>query len=94
MKITLFTSNNNRHNYFINLLSKISKELFVVQECNTIFPGIISGRYPRSNIMKKYFEMVNNAQLKFFGNVFIKNQSSNILASCRLRGCIISGILS
>ena len=78
MKITLFTSNNNRHNYFINLLSKISKELFVVQECNTIFPGIISGRYPRSNIMKKYFEMVNNAQLKFFGNVSIKNQSSNI----------------
>ena len=45
MKITLFTSNNIRHNYLIKLLSNISEELFVVQECGTIFPGTIQGNY-------------------------------------------------
>ena len=58
MRVTLFTSNNSRHNYFINLLSEISDELFVVQECGTIFPGEIPGHYPKSDIMKKYFEKV------------------------------------
>ena len=51
MKITLFTSNKNRHNYFINLLSTISNELFVIQECDTIFPGVIPGNYQTSSIM-------------------------------------------
>ena len=41
MKITLFTSNDKRHNFFINMLPEVSEELFVVQECKTIFPGII-----------------------------------------------------
>ena len=58
MKITLFTSNKNRHNYFINLLSEISSELFVVQECQTIFPGVIPGDYPVSPTMNKYFQNV------------------------------------
>ena len=78
MKITLFTSNNNRHNYLINLLSKFCDELFVVQECRTIFPGIISGHYPVSDIMKKYFENVNTAQNKLFGNPYVNNFNKNI----------------
>jgi hypothetical protein len=78
MKITLFTSNKNRHNYLINLLSTISDELFVVQECGTIFPGIIPGHYPTSPIMKKYFENVNIAQSKLFGSSFINNSKKNI----------------
>jgi folate-dependent phosphoribosylglycinamide formyltransferase PurN len=78
MKITLFTSNNKRHNYFINLLSKVSKELFVVQECSTIFPGIMPGNYPNSKIMVKYFKKVNDAQLKLFGNSYINNKKKNI----------------
>ena len=77
MKITLFTSNKNRHNYLINLLSKFSDELFVVQECSTLFTGIIPGRYPASDVMKKYFEKVNNAQNKLFGNSYI-NPKKNI----------------
>ena len=32
MKITLFTSDKNRHKYFVNLLSSISEKLFVIQE--------------------------------------------------------------
>ncbi len=78
MKITLFTSNNNRHNYLINLSSNICDELFVVQECRTIFPGIIRGHYPESDTMKKYFENVNAAQNKLFGNSYVNNFNKNI----------------
>ena len=78
MKITLFTSNDNRHNHFINMLSKISKELFVVQECKTIFPGIIPGQYPSNEIFKRYFKEVREAQLQLFGNSYINNTSQNI----------------
>ena len=78
MKITLFTSNKNRHNYLINLLSEVSDELYVIQECVTIFPGIVLGHYQVSPIMKKYFENVNNAQSNFFGNSYVDNKKKNI----------------
>ena len=78
MKITLFTTNKNRHNYLINLLSKISDELFVVQECGTIFSGIVPGHYPASETMKEYFEQVNDAQSKLFGNSYVNSSSKNI----------------
>jgi len=78
MKITLFTSNKNRHNYLINLLSTISDELFVVQECGTILPGIIPGHYTTSPIIKKYFENVNIAQAKLFGNSYVNSTKKNI----------------
>ena len=78
MKITLFTSNKSRHNYLINLLSTISDELFVVQECGTIFPGIIPGHYPASTTMNKYFENVNDAQYKLFKNSYVNNLKKNI----------------
>ena len=78
MKITLFTSNNNRHNYLINLLSEVSNELYVIQECGTIFPGIVPGHYQVSQTMKKYFENVNNAQSHLFGNSYVNNKKKNI----------------
>ena len=78
MKITLFTKNNNRHNYLINLLSEISDELFVIQECKTIFPGIVPSHYQVSSVMKKYFENVNNAQSHLFGNSYVNNKKKNI----------------
>ena len=78
MKITLFTSNKNRHNYLINLLSEVSDELYVIQECGTIFPGIVPGQYQVSPIMKKYFENVNNAQSSLFGNSYVNNKNKNI----------------
>ena len=78
MKITLFTSNKNRHNYLINLLSEVADDFFVVQECDTIFPGIVPGQYQTSTIMMKYFENVKNAQLKLFGNSFINAKKKNI----------------
>jgi len=78
MKITLFTSNKNRHNYLINLLSAVSDELYVIQECGTIFPGIVPGHYQVSQTMKKYFENVNNAQSHLFGNSYVNNKKKNI----------------
>ena len=78
MKITVFTSNKNRHNYLINLLSEIADELFVIQECGTIFPGTIPGNYPESKIIREYFEKVNAAQFKLFGNTCVENFSKKI----------------
>ena len=76
MKITLFTSNKNRHNYLINLLSEVSEKLFVVQECGTILT--VPGHYQESPIMKKYFENVINAQYKLFGNSYVNIKKKNI----------------
>ena len=55
MKITLFTSNKNRHNYLVNCLEKICEKLFVIQEFSPKIDNIIPTRYPSSEIMKEYF---------------------------------------
>ena len=68
------------------MLSKISDELFVVQECGTIFPGIIPGHYPVSTIMKEYFEKVNDAQFKLFRNPYVNNLKKNIKILSMLSG--------
>ena len=78
MRITIFTSNKNRHNYLINLLSEVSDELYVIQECSTIFPGVIPGHYQVSPTVKKYFENVNKAQSQLFGNSYVNNKRKNI----------------
>ena len=62
MKITIFTSNQRRHQYLINLLANVSSELFVVQECRTIFPGQVPGFYNASEVMQEYFREVEKAQ--------------------------------
>jgi folate-dependent phosphoribosylglycinamide formyltransferase PurN len=79
MKITLFTSNKFRHIFLINFLSKICKELFVIQECGTIFPGSRTGTYQESEVIKKYFENVAIAEKKIFGESFIKSKNIKLL---------------
>ncbi len=78
MRITLFTSNKNRHNYFINLLSRVSEKIFVIQECEVVNSGKISENYRSSSILKKYFENVDHAQNKLFGNSSVNNSNKNI----------------
>ncbi len=68
LKITLFTSNNIRHNYLINFLSRFTKELYVVQESKTIYPGLNSDDYENNRIIRSYFKKVNLAQKKIFGD--------------------------
>ena len=79
MKITLFTSNNHRHNYLINLLSNFCDELCVVQECKTLFAGKNDEKYQTSSVIKKYFDKVIEAQNKIFKKEFInKDNKKNI----------------
>lgn len=78
MKITIFTANQRRHNYFINLLSEVCDELFVVQESRSLFPGKFKNFYKNSLIMEKYFKKVSNAEKKLFGNQYINRNSQKI----------------
>ena len=78
MKITLFTANQARHNYLINLLSSVATEINVVQESSTIFPGIVPGHYPASDTIKEYFSKVINAQKELFGNSYISGTKKNL----------------
>ncbi len=67
MKITLFTSNQVRHIALIESLSQIAKELFVVQECTTIFPGEVDDFFKKSEVMQTYFSHVIRAERRVFG---------------------------
>jgi len=78
MKITLFTSNNNRHNYLINLLRNICDELWVVQECKTLFSGKNANRYSKSKIIESYFNYVKEAENKIFRKEYVNKNSKNI----------------
>tara|TARA_B100000965_G_C19561120_1_gene744519 strand:+ start:492 stop:1277 length:786 start_codon:yes stop_codon:yes gene_type:complete len=80
MKITLFTANQSRHNYLINLLSGISEELNVIQENDTLFPGNVEGHYPASGIYKDYFNNVVKAQKILFGENYINAHNLNLLS--------------
>jgi hypothetical protein len=78
MKITIFTANQARHNYFVNILSNVATELFVIQENRTIFPGIVSGHYPATDTMKEYFSKIISAQKQLFGDSYILGIKKNI----------------
>ena len=80
MKITLFTSNQSRHNYLINKLSKITNELFVVQENDTRFPGLIPGHYPASKGYEDYFKNVIKAEKELFGLNYIQSKNINLIS--------------
>jgi len=78
MKVTLFTSNNHRHNYFINLLSNFCDELWVIQECKTLFTGKNDEKYENKNIIEEYFNKVLKAQNKIFKKEFVNKNNKNI----------------
>jgi methionyl-tRNA formyltransferase len=78
MKITIFTSNQPRHQYLVNLLLTISSELFVVQECRSIFPGLVPGFYNATEAMQEYFKEVKIAEKKFFKNNCIDIENKKI----------------
>ena len=78
MKVTLFTSNNFRHNYLINLLSNFCDELWVVQESKTLFTGKNFEKYENKNIVEKYFIKVLEAQNKIFKKEFVNKNNKNI----------------
>ncbi len=71
MKITLFTSNQRRHIYLINFLSKLCNHLYVIQENNTIFIGKNHSSFNKSKIKENYFKKVKEAEKKIFPVNFI-----------------------
>jgi len=79
MKITLFTSNQPRHNYFINLLSKNCKELFVIQESKTLFPGLLPSNYNISKKLEEYFKHVKKSEKKIFGLPYINSKNKKLI---------------
>lgn len=69
MKITLITSNQNRHKFLTNLLSKLSSELFVIQEKKMFLNNNLSEEIKSiSEIKKNYFKKVMDAEKKIFGS--------------------------
>ncbi len=76
MKITLFTSNNNRHNYLVNLLSNICDELWVVQESKSLF--LEKNTNSKIEIIEKYFHYVEEAENKIFKKEFVNKNLKNI----------------
>lgn len=78
MRVTLFTSNNFRHNYLINYLSNFCDELFVVQECKPLFVEIKNEEIQSLNVIEKYFKKVNEAQNKIFKKELVNKNNKNI----------------
>ena len=68
MKITVFTSNQPRHYAFIRRLSEIA-DVYAIQECTTLMPGLVPDYYKASSIMADYFGRVIAAERKVFGSV-------------------------
>lgn len=67
MKITVFTSNQQRHVALIESLAKIADDIFAIQESNTVFPGEVADFFRRSDVMKAYFKHVIAAEVEVFG---------------------------
>lgn len=67
MKITLFTSNSPRHLALAERLSANADEIYMVQECNTVFPGQVSDFFRKSATMQDYFVRVIEAERDVFG---------------------------
>lgn len=80
MKVTVFTSNQPRHIFLINELSKVSDYVFAVQECSTIFPGESTGNNTESQSMTRYFEMMRLAEKKEFGSCSFSSDNVRTLS--------------
>jgi len=69
MKITVFTSNQPRHLAFVRRLSAISTQTYAILECNTVFPGLVSDFFNKSDVMREYFQNVMRAEKTLYGDV-------------------------
>jgi Formyl transferase len=68
MKITVFTSNQPRHMALIERLAGMAESVFAVQECNTVFPGLVADFFRKSEVMQRYFGRVIAAERQVFGS--------------------------
>jgi len=83
MKIALFTANQPRHIALMERLAAIADELFVVQDCNTVFPGQVADFYRKSLVMQDYFTRVRNAEAEVFGAIrFAPKKMRHLALKC------------
>lgn len=80
MKITVFTSNRPRHLYLINEMSKIADEVYAIQECTTVFPGLIKDFFDNTPVMQEYFTHVNQSEINIFGTIGFMEKNVRQLA--------------
>lgn len=66
MKVTIFTSNQRRHNALIKEIAKIADEVYVIQECRSVLPGYLRNASPT---MKEYFSHVISSEEHIFGHL-------------------------
>ena len=74
MKITVFSSNQARRLNLVKRLSSLADRIFFISEGNTVFPGIVSDFFKKSEIMQTYFSNVISAEKKYL----------ETLISCRI----------
>ena len=65
MKITVFSSNQARRLNLVKRLSSLADRVFFISECTTVFPGIVSDFYKKSEVMQCYFSNVISAEKNF-----------------------------
>lgn len=80
MTITVFTSNQPRHLSLIRRLSTIAESVYAIQECSTVFPGMVKDFFNNSEIMQKYFKRVMDAEHEVFGEIDFLPSNVNQLA--------------
>lgn len=78
MTITLFTSNQPRHVSLIERLAALAERVYVVQECNTVFPGDVADFFRKSEVMQRYFARVIAAERATFGGPRFPAARSNV----------------
>jgi len=80
MKVTIFTSNQPRHLALVEEIASIADHVYVVQECNTVFPGQVKDFFNRSPTMQEYFSHVIEAEKKYFGLPQFSNSNTSVLS--------------
>lgn len=66
-KIALYTKNQPRHAHLIEKLAGIASQVYVVQECATLFPGHVDEFQPASPTMAAYYDKMRRAEQTVFG---------------------------
>jgi hypothetical protein len=80
MQVTIFTSNQPRHTALVEQIASIADHVYVVQECNTIFPGQVKDFFNRSDIMQEYFSHVIHAENTVFGSQTFSPSNTSTIA--------------
>jgi hypothetical protein len=80
MKIFIYTNNAPRHLKLIEQAAEAFDDVFVLQECTTLFPGQVDGHYRGSHIMDKYFSSVLQAEKKVFGEARFSPKTVKLLS--------------